>query len=773
VYLIDWYDRNACHRTNPEIWDRTNGRIYQIAYGVPRREQVDLSALSDAELARLAWHRNDWHVRVSRRILQERASKGTLDVASVRREIDSLLASDDDTRVLRGMWLGHATGVSSEREWTELLSHTSPYVSAWAIQILCERRDVSAATVKAFAELAADAQRDSIVRLYLASALQRLAPDQRWDIAGQLLAHAADDADQNLPLMIWYGIEPLIASQPQRALAWVETSQLPRVSAFIVRRAAADAAALDVVVAAIPNWSPEGQQMALEQINEALVGRVNVPLPASWQATYEKLSQSEHATLRELSLRLAVAFGDRRAFPQLREILADPERPLADRQRALEILVQGRDQEAAPAMFAALEAPQLQSPVIRALAALADPETPGRLLRHYGVLVGNAKEDAIATLVSRAVYAEQLLDAIEAGLIPRSDVHAYHVRQLANLGDQPLMARVTQLWGRVGDSSEEQKAAIERYKSLLTGDVMTEADVSHGRLLYNKHCAACHRLFGEGEQVGPDLTGSNRADLDYILENLVAPNAVVGKDYQMTLLQLIDGRVVSGLIMRETDSALTLKTINDMVIIPLDDIEEQKLSDLSLMPNGLLDPLPLEEVRDLIAYLASPSQVPLKGPRAPIDAATGKVAGALEGESLKVLEVTRGSAGPQDMRGFNKDRWSGHSQLWWTGGQPGDQLVLEFEVADAGIYEVQLVLTRARDYGIVQHYLNGQSLGEAVDLYNSPDVITTGVLSFPSWELAAGKHRLSVQITGRHPQSVPAHMFGLDFLRLVPMDPSE
>ncbi|MFM7741825.1 MAG: hypothetical protein ACKO9H_20720, partial [Planctomycetota bacterium] len=230
-----------------------------------------------------------------------------------------------------------------------------------------------------------------------------------------------------------------------------------------------------------------------------------------------------------------------------------------------------------------------------------------------------------------------------------------------------------------------------------------------------------------------------------------------------------DGRVVSGLILKETDSAVTLKTINDTVVVALDEIEDRKLSDLSLMPNGLLDPLKQEEIRDLVAYLASPVQVPLRGPRPEFDAATGKVSGALEGESLKVISTTRGSTGGQKMGEFAKDRWSGENHLWWTGGQPGDKLVVEFEFAAAGRFDVQAVMTKARDYGIVQLSLDGKAIGEAVDLFNTPDVVTTGLVSLGSQELTEGKHQLTIEIRGKHPEAVPGYMFGLDFILLKPI----
>ena len=237
----------------------------------------------------------------------------------------------------------------------------------------------------------------------------------------------------------------------------------------------------------------------------------------------------------------------------------------------------------------------------------------------------------------------------------------------------------------------------------------------------------------------------------------------------MTLLQLDDGRVLSGLITKETDSAVTLKTINDLVVVAKDEIDQRKLSELSLMPNGLLEQMQPEEIRDLVGYLASPAQVPLRGPRPDFDS-KGNVPGAIEGESMKVLQKSRGNAQGQDMRGFAKDRWSSNDQLWWTGGQPKDTLSLEFEVSKDGMYQPQIVLTKARDYAIVQLMIDDVPLGDPIDAYNTPDVITTGLLKLPSKSLTQGKHVLKVQIIGKHPDAVPGYMVGIDFIRLIPTE---
>ncbi|MFO0410603.1 MAG: PVC-type heme-binding CxxCH protein, partial [Planctomycetota bacterium] len=575
VYLIDWYDRNACHRVNPEIWDRTNGRVYNIAYGVPDRKAVDLSKLSDDQLAKFAWHKNDWYVRVSRRLLQERFVAGKLDRNAIADQVQQLIASQDETRVLRGLWLAHATGLLDDQKLESILEHPSPYAVAWSIQLLCEDKKVNSAILARFSQLASSNKIDPLVRLYLASAINRLELDQRWEIAQGLVSHEGDNKDKNIPLVTWYGIEPLVTKDPKRALELAAESRLGLVSQYIVRRAASDSQGLEALIAQMTQWPAPKQKETLEQVLQSMEGRVNVQQPQNWKEAYEQLSKAQEPEIRDLALRAAVAFGDQRAFPQLRERLVDKDRPIAERLGALDILVKGRDKELAPSLYAILDTQELQSPAIRALSAVADSQTADKLLGLYPQLTKNAREDAVATLVSRAPFAQKLLDAVESGKIARSDVHAFHVRQMVSLNDNPLVERINKSWGKVGTSSEEQKQAIEKYKSQLTKKELAKADLSQGRLHFNKHCMACHQLFGAGEKVGPDLTGSNRADLNYILENLVAPNAVVGKDYQMTLLQFDDGRVLSGLITKETDSAVTLKTINDVVVVAKEEIDQR------------------------------------------------------------------------------------------------------------------------------------------------------------------------------------------------------
>jgi putative heme-binding domain-containing protein len=145
---------------------------------------------------------------------------------------------------------------------------------------------------------------------------------------------------------------------------------------------------------------------------------------------------------------------------------------------------------------------------------------------------------------------------------------------------------------------------MKKYKELLTPEYLKAADFSRGHALYTKTCASCHVLFSEGGKVGPELTGSQRANLEYVLENVLDPSGVVPRDYQVTLIELKDGRVVTGIIKQETDKVVTVQTQNEVLLIPRAEIEERRQSPLSMMPEGLFASLKDDEVRDLVAYLA-------------------------------------------------------------------------------------------------------------------------------------------------------------------------
>jgi putative heme-binding domain-containing protein len=486
-------------------------------------------------------------------------------------------------------------------------------VRAWTIQLALERKMPSPETLATLAELAAS-DPSPVVRLYLASAADRLSLDQRGPIVAGLVRRAQDAADHNLPLMIWYAAEPLAESSPTAALKLAETSAIPLVDQFMTRRLAqlGTPEAMQLLVERLGRTTVANGQLAqLQQINEGLQGRRQLPMPRSWEQARAKLAKSDDAGVRNQALALGLTFGDAAAYQAVEKIVGDASADRQTRENALAALLKARDPGLPPILVRLLDDPALRRSAVRGLAAYDLPQTPEKILTLYSGLNADEKRDALATLASRAEYAAELLNAVGDKRVPAADLSADLVRQIRNLKNEKLDARVAEVWGVVNDTPAERLKQIAAYKRMLAQLPAQPPDVALGRALFAKTCQQCHVLFGLGAKVGPELTGSNRANLDYILSNLLDPSAVIGKDYQAVVIQTTEGRTLTGLVRAEDQTSLTLATATETVVIPQDEIDAREISAKSMMPDDQLKPLAEHEVRSLIAYLASPVQTPL------------------------------------------------------------------------------------------------------------------------------------------------------------------
>ncbi len=350
---------------------------------------------------------------------------------------------------------------------------------------------------------------------------------------------------------------------------------------------------------------------------EALQGRRGLRAPEGWSEVYRKLAASQNAEIQEKVLQLSVLFGDPQALAALRRTAEDVRADPSARRNALQTLVEKRPDDLLPLLRKLLDDRAVRSSALRGLAVYSDPQTPALILEQYGKYTDAEKIDALATLASRPNYALALLEAMERGRVPRRDLSAFAVRQLLAFNDKKLSERLTNVWGSIRPPSAEKTKALANYRKAVLPDAIKKADRKHGRLLFSRTCASCHTLFGEGGKIGPDLTGSQRANPEYLLTKLLDPSAVVARDYQMTVVTTKSGRVVSGLVKEESDKTLALQTQNEIVRLDKTDIEDRQKSQQSMMPDGLLTPLSASELRDLIAYLSGSGQVPL--PPAPSD----------------------------------------------------------------------------------------------------------------------------------------------------------
>jgi putative membrane-bound dehydrogenase-like protein len=448
-----------------------------------------------------------------------------------------------------------------------------------------------------------------LIPLELAAALQRLPLDSRFSLASKLCERADHASDRQLSLMIWYGIAEAVSKYPDEAVKLALSSELPTVTRLITRRLAEDLEKTpEPVNDLLSRASDENRLSILRGLNEALKGWSKAPKPAAWDAITKATGDEETQTLiRELS----VVFGDGRARDELLVIAANAEADPGARRAAVKNLVRNPTPDLLPKLKEWLTDRVLAREAILGLANYDDPEVPNRVLQQW-------KRDAVLrpaamdTLVSRVSYAKILLNRIEKEDVPREAITPFHARQIRSLGDEALTKQLATVWGEVRDTPDALKAEIANWKTLLTPEVITQADPAKGKVTFSALCGACHKLYGEGGAIGPDLTGSDRHNLDYLLGNIVNPNEVVPADYLLTVFTLKDGRVVSGVVPEQNEKTVTVQTPVERLTIPADTITKRESMPVSLMPEGLLKTMDEATVKDLIAYLMTKAPVAAK-----------------------------------------------------------------------------------------------------------------------------------------------------------------
>jgi putative membrane-bound dehydrogenase-like protein len=609
VYLLDWYDDQTCHHSKIEAWDRSNGRIYKLCYGTQKESPRDLGALADGELVPLLFAANEYTATTARRLLQERRA-----IAVAPAVLAELNRADlAEPQRLRALWALHTLGSLSDRELGERLGDRHEYVRAFAIQFLVEDRKATPEQVAAFARLA-QTDPSPVVRLYLAAAMQRLPLADRWTIATALAAHAEDSDDHNLPKMVWFGIEPALPTDPSKALQFARDARLPNLAAFTIRRLTeAGGAALDAVIAALAA-SPDARTAMpwLDALVKGLERHTSMPCPKSWLELAAAAGRWQDA---KASASLAIAgavFADPPSLATLRTLVADQTQPRARRERAFELLTRKPGPADRDAVLALASDPVLGDRAVRALPRFDDATVAKALLERWSTLPNERRPAAAKALATRADWASAMLDGVGDGRVDRGLLDAPLRQQLAQLGDEKVQQRLAAVWGRTNAASATATQQIEAWKGKLSAEVLRQADVTLGRAVYHRTCGACHQLYGQGLTFGPDLTGSNRKDLDYLLGNIIDPNREVALDYQQTKVKLKSGAVLLGLLTDETASAVTVKSQSGSEVVAKADIDGIERLDVSLMPPSQLDGLKFEEARDLIAYLQHDRQVPLR-----------------------------------------------------------------------------------------------------------------------------------------------------------------
>ncbi|MEQ9217969.1 MAG: DUF6807 family protein [Cyclobacteriaceae bacterium] len=607
LYVLDWHDADIC---GMEVLHKETGRIFRISPENSRAKNWegrygDLTKWTDLELAKLQTNKSSWHARRARVILQERATKNSISQDAIGALNNTLKSDKNSDWRLRALWALHVSKAIDTRQLKQLLSDKDEYIRAWSIQLLCEDQNVSQDVLTQFQSMA-QSDPSPVVRLYLSAALQRIPHNQRWDLALALSKRKEDVGDHNIPHLLWFGIEPLIMDDPARYLTIATETEIPMISQYMSRRMV-DADKMPVLVAALRKKG-KNQVNLLKGFRDGLESRPGTSAPANWDQAYESISK-QGGEAAQIALNIAQQLGDSRAAIQNMATLKDKNAPITKRIEALNGL-SGQQWPELPALLPdLLEEEALRNAAIKSIANFTSNTLGQVLLEKYPEFNKTDKLEAIQTLSSRSGYGRMLTNALKDGTIPKSDVPAYAARQLRRVVGNGFV----EVWGPIDQLTGNQKAMYEKYRDLLSTEAMAKANIKNGKQVFMQTCGPCHKMYGEGGTLGPDITGSNRQNLEYLLSNVLDPSGEIQDDYRMVVVTTRDGRTFSGNVAMENDRTIALSLVGkDTVSIAKSNIQSKDVTNVSMMPAGLWETLEDQQIIDLVGYLRTSSEVTMR-----------------------------------------------------------------------------------------------------------------------------------------------------------------
>lgn len=628
VYMADWYDSRLSHVDPRDTWHRASGRIYRLrnAKGAKSAAPFDLSKYSNAKLIELLSHPNKWFRQQALRQFADRNEQ------SVVAQLMPLLESTEPAAALQALWAINLSGGFNDSVAITALRHRDPFVRMWGVRLLGDARKVSKLLSQELLDLAAHEAHPE-VRSQIASSARRLPAPDALPIIKALLASHDDINDPDIPLLIWWAIEAKAESDRQAVLSFFEDPRVwetTTVKEVILKRimqrytmagGSANFAACARLLALAP--TRKAGNVLVSGLQEGLRGRdVNALPPA-----LVKLLEPYHKQFAGGALAIALRREQPEAVKSALVIIADKNASTGERLTYIRIMGETRQHTAVPELLRIIEGNEpsgaVRHAVLQALQHFDDVSIGLRVAEAYPNRLradADVRAAALSLMATRIQWAHQLIRHIDLkeqtrkekenapeeiarrNFIDKDDVPAHIVRQLKLLDDAVIDEAVERLWPEVRlSTSREKSERIEEISAMLKSGT---GDASAGRLLFERTCGSCHRLFDKGGDIGPELTGYDRSNVRDLVMNTVDPNADIREGYVTYHIITTDGRTVAGTITARSSEAVTLQPFaGESVMLTTNQIREMKAQPSSLMPERLLDQLTDQQIRDIFAYL--------------------------------------------------------------------------------------------------------------------------------------------------------------------------
>jgi putative heme-binding domain-containing protein len=571
---------------------------------------MDMSKLSGEELIDLLRSPDRWHRQTALRVLGDRKDRSL--VPKLRR----LVEESSGQFALESLWALHLCGGLDQETARKTLRHADPDVRCWSVRLLGDEMSVAPETARELTALARS-EADVHVRGQLASSAKRLPGRDALPIIVELLSHDEDCSDPHLPLLVWWALESKAESDRDAVLSLFHDEHLWHrrlVEQTIIQRLAQRygmAGGRDNLLACaeLLRLAPKSEQtqQVLKGIDRAFAGRATGRVPDELR---EAVLRAWSTTSSDANLALGLRMGHPLAVERALKLVVDEK---ADAPRRLEVIrVFGEvDQpRCVPVLLGLLKSSPsaaIKREVLAALERYDDPDVPVHVLQLYAEHLtekDGLRAAAHALLSNRPAWALQFLQLIDTGKINPRTVPLDLVRRIKLYPDPAMAKLIEKHWGQVRPStSEEKQQEMSRLANALKAG---PGNNKAGKEIFTNTCARCHKLFGEGGAIGPDLTGYERDKAAYWIENIVDPSAVIREEYTTFIVETTDGRRLSGIIAGQDKQTVTLKTAEgEEKHVARERIDKMTASPVSIMPEDQMRALTDQQVRDLFAYLMS------------------------------------------------------------------------------------------------------------------------------------------------------------------------
>jgi len=607
---------------------------------------MDLAKASYGDLAKLLQNPNEWQRRMAQRLLSERVVPSDESFRShVKTALLRILVEGRNLEYrLAALWTLQSAGLLTADSSFGKTLDDSVALRACSVRLAAENlREIAATAEKLDARnegLAAQllgalekgaSDTDPSIRLAIATAVRELVSDSltidtetkgKYQIGGILAAlikSSADAKDPLLPFMIWMAGEPTFAKNPRGGLKWLAENGADTMplSGILTRKAMRricdmqDAAKLDLTVEFLSQIAEKDAAFVLAAIDGLIEGQKAKPLVprTDTKELFAKLTANSDARVQNRARELGTLWGNAGSIQATIVAVNDANLSTDDRAKAIEAVKALKNAASTDALLKLVNGNNPETLVIqgmRALGQIGGDNIADDFLQSWSKYSPTARAAAADVLVSRWRWATALLSALESKTISPQELPLTAIRSLGESKDDFIRQRATQVIGRIRPADADKQKIIEQKKKLILSG--GPPDLLAGHEIAKKTCFVCHKLYGEGAEVGPDLTGVGRSTLDALLANVIDPNQVVGKGYENIQIETKDGRSLSGRLVEDTDSRIKLLSSGPKEdVIAKSDIASRRVSELSVMPEGL-EQMPDADFRNLISYILHPPQ---------------------------------------------------------------------------------------------------------------------------------------------------------------------